>query len=52
MAKPRIEVYDVVDNIKKGEKQTRGWIRKHPWESIGIAAFLGAALAFLFRRRK
>ena len=46
-----MEVYDIKE-IKKRAKETNTWVKKHPWESVGIAALAGAVLGKLFFRRK
>jgi len=47
-----LEVYDVMEHVRTGAKRTRTWVRKHPWESAGIAALAGAALAKLLFWKK
>lgn len=51
-AKMELEVYKVKEGVKKGAKKTDAWVRKHPWQSVGIAAFAGLVVAKLFSRRK
>ncbi len=34
------------------EPQVKRFIRRHPWESVGVAALVGGLLARLFFRRR
>ncbi len=51
-SKAKVEIYEAKKRIKKGARDTDNWVRKHPWESVGIAALAGAVLGKLFFRRK
>jgi hypothetical protein len=49
---PKVEVYDIQKEVEKGAKKTHQWVKKHPWESVGIAAVVGAVLGKLLFGRK
>ncbi len=46
----RLEVYDVQEEVRRGALRATAFVRRHPWESIGVAALAGAFLARLFSR--
>ena len=51
--KPSVEVYEVVENVKKGAKKTDTYVKKYPWRSVGIAAVAGAFIGrILFGKRR
>jgi ElaB/YqjD/DUF883 family membrane-anchored ribosome-binding protein len=41
----------VVDGARRAGEATDGYVHKHPWESIGIAAGVGLLLGMLIARR-
>lgn len=47
----KVQVYHVKEEMRKCGKKADGWVRKHPWQSVGIAAGVGAFFAWLMRRR-
>jgi len=50
-SKPKIEIYK--DSGRNGKRKDSGFIRRHPWESVGVAALLGALVGrLLFRKRR
>lgn len=50
--KGSLEVYDVAEEVRKGARRAKLFIRKHPWESVGIAALAGAVVCRLLFWRK
>ena len=42
---------EIVDKARTVARSTEEFIKKNPWESIGIAVGLGALLGYLSRRR-
>lgn len=41
----------VAQTAKDAAKATDDYVRKSPWQSVGIAALIGAALGYAFSRR-
>lgn len=49
----KVEVYDIKKDVEKKAKKTHQWVKKHPWESVGIAALAGALISkVLFGRKR
>lgn len=41
----------MLDNARRAGQATDGYVRNHPWESIGIGAGVGLLLGMLIARR-
>ena len=37
---------------QQGKEETEKYVRKNPWQALGLAALAGAVAGFLFRRKK
>jgi ElaB/YqjD/DUF883 family membrane-anchored ribosome-binding protein len=41
----------VMDGARRAGRATEGYVREHPWESLGIAAGVGLVIGLLIARR-
>jgi ElaB/YqjD/DUF883 family membrane-anchored ribosome-binding protein len=42
---------DAVDRAKNAARATDDYVHEHPWQALGIAAFVGFAIGLLMNRR-